>query len=359
MLMKLEYIWLDGYTTKNIRSKCKFIEWPQENENQSYSQEELLSRCNQWSFDGSSTNQAEVGSSDCILNPVCVYTNPFDQGNSLLVYCEVLNADYSVHETNSRATLKTIIDEHGNDMVFGIEQEYTLFDTKTNKPVGWPEDSEPEPQGKYYCGIGGDINAGRLLVDQHTALCHRAGLSLEGTNAEVMLGQWEYQIGPLHAMDCADQLWISRFILQRLTERLGCCVSYDPKPMQGDWNGSGAHINFSTDYLRNIGGEEYIEEICNTLKEEHETFMKVYGEGNERRLTGSHECSHYDDFSWGEMDRSVSIRIPVITTQNNRGYLEDRRPGANIDPYDAISCLVEYTPKAPKEMPVTNYATVE
>ena len=357
--MKLEYIWLDGHSTKNLRSKCKFEEWPQESENQAYSQEELLSLCSPWSFDGSSTNQAQTENSDCILNPVSVYTNPFDQGNSLLVYCEVLNSDGSIHETNSRASLRENIDIHGNDMVFGIEQEYTVIDSSTKKPVGWPKDDDAEPQGKYYCGVGGDINAGRLLVEQHTALCHRAGISLGGSNAEVMLGQWEYQLGPLPALECSDQLWISRFILQRLSERLGCHVSYDPKPVEGDWNGSGAHINFSTDYLRNVGGKEYIEEICNALADEHESFMEVYGEGNERRLTGKHETAHYDSFTWGEMDRSASIRIPVTTSQNDKGYLEDRRPAANVDPYDAVSRLVVYTPKLPKEMPVTNYATIE
>ena len=359
MLMKLEYIWLDGHSTKNLRSKCKFEEWPQESENQAYSQQELLSLCSPWSFDGSSTSQAEIDNSDCILNPVSVYTNPFDQGNSLLVYCEVLNSDGSIHETNTRAKLRETLIECGNDMVFGIEQEYTIIDNDTKKPVGWPKDEEANPQGKYYCGIGGGVNAGRLLVEQHTSLCHRTGLSLGGTNAEVMLGQWEYQLGPLHALDCCDQLWISRFIIQRLSERLGCSISYDPKPIDGDWNGSGAHINFSTEYLRDVGGGEYIKEIIDALEVEHGSFMEVYGEGNERRLTGKHETSHYDDFTWGEMDRSVSIRVPVTVVNNGKGYLEDRRPAANVDPYEAISCLVMHTPKLPKEMPVTNYATVQ
>ena len=219
MLMKLDYIWLDGHDPKNIRSKVKFEYWEQEDENRPYTQEELLSKIPQWGFDGSSTGQAQTESSDCILNPVVTYTNPFDGGNSLVVLCEVLNPDGTPHETNTRSKLASALEEYGNDMVFGIEQEYVIYDNKTGKPVGW-KDEEPKPQGEYYCSVGSDKNAGRVLVDNHSIMCHRAGLSLSGTNAEVMLGQWEYQIGPLYGMECADQLWVSRNLLQKQAEML-------------------------------------------------------------------------------------------------------------------------------------------
>jgi len=345
MLMKLEYIWLDGHSPKNIRSKTRFEEWEQDDDNMSYSQEELLQKIGQWSFDGSSTQQAQTESSDCILTPQVVYVNPFDRGNSLLVLCEVMNSDGTPHESNTRHKLRTTIEQNDNDLVIGVEQEYFMMDSRTNKPVGWKKDEEPKPQGEYYCSVGAGVNAGRLFTEQHAMMCHTAGLSLEGINAEVALGQWEYQIGPLQAMECADQLWVSRYILQKIGEASGICIDYNPKPVEGDWNGSGAHINFSTEHLRTVGGDEYIEEICTVLGDNHEKHMESYGIGNEKRLTGKHETAKFDEFSYGECDRSVSIRIPAVTAYNKKGHLEDRRPASNVDPYEAFCCLVESVPR--------------
>ena len=359
MLMKLEYIWLDGYDTPNLRCKCRFEEWEQKDESHVYTQEELVNKVPQWSFDGSSTKQADTESSDCVLSPVSVYTNPFDAGNSLLVLCEVMNPDGTPHETNMRSVLKKSIEEYGNDMVFGIEQEYFIMDKLKRKPIGWIyEGEDPEPQGQYYCSVGGEYNVGRVMTDQHAALSHRAGLNLQGTNSEVALGQWEYQIGPLHGVDCADQLWVSRYILQKLSEGMGSYINYDPKPVEGNWNGSGAHINFSTEYLRDAGGKEYIEEICNSLKETHKEDILSYGRGNEKRLTGKHETCNIEDFKYGECDRAASIRIPYVTIQENKGYLEDRRPAANVDPYRAFCCLVESVPRLPENIVETDYVSV-
>ena len=128
---KLEYIWLDGYKpTQSLRSKTMVVEDFGGN----------LSDAKQWSFDGSSTEQAEGNASDCLLEPVAVYPDP-DRfgGNGWLVMCEVLNADGTPHESNGRAT----IEDKDDDFWFGLEQEYTLIDTDTNLPLGFPKNGFP------------------------------------------------------------------------------------------------------------------------------------------------------------------------------------------------------------------------
>lgn len=339
---KLEYLWLDGYDTPNIRSKTKYTTLYTENESLT------LEDIPEWGFDGSSTQQADGDDSDCVLVPVKVYRNTIEDHvgpNSFLVLCEVYNKDGTKHKSNTREQLRNVLLEYDrSNMWFGIEQEYTMVDNKTGKPMGWPEghDVYPTPQGRYYCGVGGDVVVQRSLVHEHASACLGAGIPLCGTNAEVMLGQWEYQIGPASPLDVCDDLWVARYLLEVLAERVGgMSISLSPKPITGDWNGSGAHINFSTAKLREEGGEEYIKEILDALEERHQYHIENYGLNNSLRLTGLHETSSINEFSSGNSDRGASIRIPPSTARNGIGYLEDRRPASNIDPYRAVRCLVE------------------
>lgn len=337
-MTKLTYIWLDGYETPNLRSKVRYVESMHTPKDQNVPN---LEDFDEWSFDGSSTNQAEGNNSDCILTPVRVYQDPVSV-YGYYVLCEVYNPDGTPHTSNTRAKLREVADTYqDSDMWFGIEQEYLFVDPKNNRPYGWPELGFPNPQGRYYCGVGGDVTRLRDLVDTHAEHCHWMGIPLEGTNAEVMLSQWEYQIGPCGPIDMADHLWIARYVLEVMAEREGVAVSLSPKPIHGDWNGSGAHINFSTEYMREEEDPAYITDVLVALGNAHEDHIEAYGIGNEDRLTGRHETQHIDTFSYGNSDRGASIRIPPRTAKENRGYLEDRRPAANIDPYRALACLVE------------------
>ena len=334
MKVKAEYIWIDGYEpTANLRSKTKVLD-------------EAVSSVLElptWGFDGSSTMQADGGDSDCMLKPVWMCLDPIRGGENILVMNEVCNADGSPHRSNARASLVEIAAKFSDHKPwFGIEQEYTLMDGK--QPAGWPEEGFPErPQGPYYCSVGSENVAARSMVEDHLDLCLEAGLEVSGINAEVMLGQWEYQVGPLPALEVADQLWVARWLLERIGEEYGLRVELHPKPIKGDWNGSGAHINYSTAAMRADGGIKVIEDACEKLGQNIDKHIAVYGDANEERLTGDHETCSINEFKYGVSDRGASIRIPMGVANDGKGYLEDRRPASNVDPYKACAALIDTT----------------
>ncbi len=331
--IKAEYIWMDGHEpTQKLRSKTKVID----------GQINLIDDLPLWGFDGSSTNQAEGNDSDCMLKPVCKMPDPIRGGDDILVMCEVMNPDGSIHSSNTRAHLREISEKFsGQEAWFGIEQEYTLFEGRN--PLGWPEGGYPAPQGPFYCGVGADEVFGRDVVEEHLQLCMDAGLEISGINAEVMPGQWEYQIGPLGPLEVADQMWLSRWLLYRISEDYGVSATLHPKPVKGDWNGAGAHTNFSTKSMRATGGIDVINEACEKLSQKHDEHINVYGAHNEERLTGLHETCSIKEFRYGVSDRGASIRIPMQTANDGYGYLEDRRPSANMDPYKVCAILIETT----------------
>lgn len=332
--LKAEYIWLDGQTpTAQLRSKTKIL-------NAKISR---LSDLPDWWFDGSSTKQAETHWSDCRLKPVSFFPDPLRGHPHLLVMCEVLNANGSVHPSNTRAYLRKINEKYKKeDAWFGIEQEYTMYDNQ-GRPLGFPpETGFPGPQGPYYCGVGTENIVGRALVEEHMEACLQAGLSISGINAEVMPGQWEFQIGTLDGLSVSDQLWVGRWLLKRLGEDFAISISFSPKPvLEGDWNGAGAHVNFSTKSMRWPGGLKVVESACKLFSGKRKEHIAVYGAGNEERLTGKHETCDINQFRYGVADRGASIRIPMAVANQKSGYLEDRRPAANMDPYLVCARLIE------------------
>ena len=322
---KLEYLWLDGCTPTQIRYKTKVVKEPLKVPEWGFDPI--------WGFDGSSTEQADGNSSDCVLKPVRVYPNPLEE-NSSIVLCEVYNVDDTPHKSNSRKLLEDVISDSIDEWV-GFEQEYTLF--KDGRPLGWPEVGEPAPQGDYYCGR----NIGENISREHLNACIKAGISICGTNAEVMLGQWEYQIGAGGSLSMSDDLWVARWLLERICEKNGVSVSLHPKPIEGDWNGAGCHTNFSTKEMREDGGYEKIIEACEKLSENPKNHIDAYGIDNEKRLTGLHETCSITEFRYGVSDRGASIRIPWQVERDGKGYLEDRRPASNCDPYVISQKLIQ------------------
>ncbi|GIH80747.1 glutamine synthetase [Planobispora longispora] len=327
MTFKAEYIWIDGTEpTAKLRSKTRVLA----------DGDELPI----WGFDGSSTNQADGHSSDRVLKPVFTCPDPIRGGDNVLVLCEVLDIDMTPHSSNTRALLTEVAEKYADqESWFGIEQEYTFF--KEGRPLGFPIGGFPAPQGGYYCGVGADEVFGREVVEKHLDLCLEAGLKISGINAEVMPGQWEFQVGPAGPVEVSDHMWVARWLLYRVAEDFGIAATLDPKPAKGDWNGAGAHTNFSTKAMR----ENYdaIITACEALGEgdkplEH---VKQYGHGIEDRLTGHHETAPWNKFSYGVSNRGASVRIPWQVEVDRKGYIEDRRPNANVDPYVVTRLLVD------------------
>ena len=351
MKIKLEYIWLDGYYPEpNLRSKVKVLDLPGEpDENGREVVKMTLADLPEWSFDGSSTLQAEGNFSDCILRPVRGYVNPFSNSDiySVFVMCEVLNPDRSPHISNTRS----LIGDEDDGVWFGFEQEYTIM--KNGKPLGFPKNGFPNPQGKYYCGVGSSNVHGREFVEEHLDLCIKAGIDVTGTNAEVLLGQWEYQVLSKGKLRAGDDLWISRYILHRLSEKYDYDIEFHPKPVMGDWNGSGLHCNFSDVKMRD-GSEEYFDVIFEVLKNRHQLHIDNYGSSNNLRLTGKHETQSIDKFSWGVSDRGASIRVPLSTDKLKKGYLEDRRPASNGDPYRIVRVIADALKEAYQSLITVN-----
>jgi glutamine synthetase len=329
MAVKLEYVWLDGYKpTQSLRSKTKIVK--------DFSGK--VADLDGWSFDGSSTEQAPGGSSDCLLKPVFVVPDP-GRKSAYLVMCEVLNSDGTPHVSNGRA----LIEDDDNDFWFGFEQEYFLWDNNINRPLGFPAGGFPGPQGPYYCSVGAANAYGRHIIEEHLDACLDAGLNVEGINAEVATGQWEFQIFSKGAKGAGDQIWIARYLLERIGEKYGVSINWHCKPLGAlDWNGSGMHANFSNTLLRTAGSKAIFDKVCEAFRPVVKEHIEVYGADNHLRLTGKHETASIMDFSFGVSDRGASIRIPVGVPANGwKGYLEDRRPNSAADPYKVAARIIK------------------
>ena len=342
-LFQAEYIWQDGSRpTQQLRSKSRIVNLPG---NRPVGKGDFAT----WSFDGSSTYQAIGSDSDLILKPVNFVSDPLRGAGNFLVLCEVFNPDDTPHETNTRARLRQALDSGSGqeEPWVGFEQEYTLLQGRL--PLGFPDNGYPAPQGPYYCGVGAGNVFGRPVVEAHTRASLTAGLMIYGINAEVLPGQWEFQVGyrglageSADPLTVSDHLLFARWLLFRISEDFGVSPTLAAKPVKGDWNGSGMHTNFSTKTMRDPQtGSQAIERAIQALETKHDEHIGAYGDGLEERLTGLHETCAINEFRKGVADRGASIRIPTHVASRGCGYLEDRRPAANADPYVVSARIVE------------------
>ena len=333
--IQAEYVWIGG-TGSDMRCKTRTLPRAVDD----------LSQLPEWNFDGSSTGQAPGKDSEVYLRPVAFYPDPFRRGQNIIVLCECVmpTPKREPIPTNSRSPAAAIFAQKTElEPWFGIEQEYTLFEPDMTTPYGWPKNGYPRPQGPFYCSAGTENSYGRRVAEAHYRACLYAGIRISGINAEVMPGQWEYQIGPCTGIESGDHLWMSRYLLQRVCEDFGISVSFDPKPVPGDWNGAGCHTNYSTKPMREEGGYEVLIGAIEKLARKHSEHIAAYGDGNLRRLTGAHETAPIDKFSYGVAHRGASVRIPRQTKLDGKGYFEDRRPASNMDPYVVTSKIFQTT----------------
>ena len=342
-----EYIWLDGNGI--IRSKTRTC-------NILIDEASNPVNYKNWSYDGSSTGDAVGSDSEIIINPVAVYRDPFRSGPTcFLVLCDTYLPDGRPTDFNTRLHASNIFLQYKDQKPwYGIEQEFFIMDGSQQPTSGYRSNNSKTPigtkldgidmeipQGQYYCSVGYQNAFGRRITEQAYGLSLASGVKCSGLNAEVAPGQWEIQVGPCEGISAADDLIILRYILQRVGENHGVQISLHPKPLQGDWNGSGCHTNFSTQLMRDNNGYKHIIDAIEKLKNKHGEHMDVYGKDNQLRCSGKHETADYNTFSYGVANRGSSIRIPIETQKKQCGYFEDRRPASNMDPYVVTSKILE------------------
>jgi glutamine synthetase len=344
MPIMAEYIWVDGTSpSKRLRSKTRILPTGvlEPSDRLAEGAEIDLRVFPEWGADGSSTNQATGKDSDIIIRAVRAQPDPLRRGH-YLVLCEVFNGDGTPHSTNTRHHLREVLEAGGDavDSLWGFEQEYT-FMGRAGRPLGFPANGFPEPQGPYYCAVGAENISGRPVYERFMAAAIDAHLAISGTNWEVMPGQAEFQIGAVGPLIASDHIWLARWLLQRIAEDYDVVVTLDAKPAPGDWNGAGMHTNFSTKEMREPGGMKAILRACDKIGERRQEHLDVYGYGYENRLTGAHETCSFREFRYGVADRTSSIRIPRSVAEQGHGYLEDRRPNANADPYEIAARILK------------------
>lgn len=357
-----EYIWIDGKS--QLRSKTRILAHSVtlDEETDAPGREKLISKIiPDWTFDGSSTDQATTQNSEVLLKPRDIFRDPFRADGDVLILCDTyiqltLNSGESkeVKSTpakgNHRFAATQIFERNPEAKAwFGLEQEYFIMvpDGTFNPtlPLGFSHSKErpgllrPE-QGNHYCGVGAHHVFGRNLAEKHYEHCRYAGVKIAGFNAEVAPGQWEFQIGICEGIQAADHVMVARYILQRIAETHGLVISFAPKPVPHPFNGSGMHTNFSTKSMRETKGYDKILEGIEKLKAKHQEHLEIYGT-NTDRLSGECETSEKDKFSWGVGNRQSSVRIPMETFSQQCGYFEDRRPASDADPYQVTAKIFE------------------
>lgn len=346
----VEYIWFDG--DYNIRNKTRVLN--------SKFNKLLLKDVPTWNYDGSSTNQADGNDSEIILKPRAIFKNPLSKYLNIRTYtkgyivvCDTYNSKDEATLTNNREWANKIFSMASNEQPwYGLEQEYYLFkDYLPGNESNLSDDlnktldtNNTLKQGPYYCSSNHyKLIQGYEIVEKHLYACIDAGIKISGKNAEVAPSQWEFQVGPCEGIKAGDHLMAARYLLSCIAHVYNCHVSYHPKPLDGDWNGSGCHTNFSTKKMREglknkegkivKDGLSFINEAILKLEPQHVYHMSNYGTENNKRMTGKHETAHYNKFSHGVGDRTASVRIGNDTKKNKCGYFEDRRPASNCDPY--------------------------
>lgn len=338
----LEYVWLGG--NSELRSKTKVFYLDSKKKSDGITLNDLPN----WNYDGSSTGQAEGIDSEVILKPRALFNDPIRGGIHKLVMCDTYDKHDKPLPNNFRFTANNLFNKALDQVPwFGLEQEYFIINPLNQKPLGY---NSTIPQGQFYCSVGQGNAFGREIVEEHLVACTEAGINISGVNAEVAPGQWEFQVGPCTGIEAGDHLWMARYLLVKIAEKHNMGIDFEPKVLKGNWNGSGCHTNYSTKKMRNgddtRDGLYYILEAIDKLREKHAEHMRVYGEHNDQRMTGEHETSSYETFSFDitkTVNRGASIRVGNETLDARKGYFEDRRPSSNCDPYLVTSKIFETT----------------
>ncbi len=327
---KLEYIWLDGKKpVPDLRGKTLI---------KTFDKPPTLGDLPNWGFDGSSTMQAEGRKLRLRAKAGGSLSGRQPQGRFYRSERSPAPGPHAASHQHAR-------DHRERSRPVDRPRAGILPVSRTG--VRWASRKTATPalrKARTTAALAINIWAdlARKIVDEHLELCLAAGINHEGINSEVAKGQWEFQIFAKGSAKAADDTWTARYLMLRLCEKYEVDMVLHCKPIKGDWNGSGMHCNFSTKYMREVGGKEYFESLMKAFEANIPSHIAVYGPDNHLRLTGLHETQAIDKFSYGLSDRGASIRMPVNFIKNGyKGYLEDRRPNSEGDPYQIVSRILK------------------
>ncbi|GJQ88142.1 hypothetical protein Trydic_g13147 [Trypoxylus dichotomus] len=332
-LCSVEYVWIDG-TGEHLRSKARTLEYIPDNHKE----------VPPWGCDSNASMLPVPKETDVLLVPVAMYNDPFRRSNNKLVLCDTYEFDGKPLPTNNRKScceaLNKVCDQ---EIMWGLEQQYMVMDMD-ERPYGWPVClGEPRRHKGYYCAVGGDKVFARELSESHYRACLYAGVQIASTHPDAVPGQWEFQIGVSPGIKGPDDLWMARYILARISEEYGLYTCLHPKRFD-NMPGCSCHVNFSTKVTRKDNGLSTLEGYMQKLSKRHEEHLRKYdpygGQQNKLRLTGKDGTSAVDNFTSGVGDKSLSVRITKETETKKKGYIEDRRPASNSDPYAVCDMVV-------------------
>ena len=341
-----EYIWLDS--EYSFRSKTRIIYNDPHRPPVIPDDKSSVEWIPKWNYDGSSCGQSDIGAginTEIELYPVYWCWDPFrkeimERGQHSHTRCIMVLCDNNATAASRRNhAIESFKKPQTSEPWFGIEQEYYLVNSENSKcPYGYTESNMPKHQKRFYCNMSREN--GRDVAEKHMWYCISADLKIAGVNAEVGPSQWEYQIGPCVGIAAGDELMLSRYIMERIVSDIpGMTISWSPKPFR-QYNGSGCHTNFSTKEMREKGGYRHIIRSIELLGQRCANAQNdLYGVDNYLRTTGTHEAPSSKEFSYGVGTRNTSVRIGKQTSKDQKGYYEDRRPGANMNPYYVIAQL--------------------
>nr|CAH7745052.1 unnamed protein product [Callosobruchus chinensis] len=314
--VQLTYLWID-HTGENLRSKTRTLDFSPS----TYKEVPI------WNFNGFHTMKAPKEKSDYYLVPVSLYNDPIRRGANKIVLCETFDADEKPCKTNHRQKCVEALNKVCDHEVYiGFEQDYYIMGSD-GRPFGWPPMGEPISDRQYYASMCTVI--GREITECIYRALLYAGVNVYSDCAEPAPSQWELKTNGERGVKPADDMWFSRWLMQRIAEDFGLCISFQPF-VSPRWSKSGLHVTYSTKKMRDNDGMKYIQETIKKLEKCHTEMLKIY----KSTYLG-------DKFTSGIGDRTASVRIPKIVADKKKGFIEDRRPAGNADPYKIMEALIK------------------
>lgn len=274
--------------------------------------------------DSSMISNVVVESHDIILVPVKCILNPFIRDEKhWLVMCEIRYPNGSIHKTNTRDPLKILTDNH-SDYQLGITQQFVLFDKDEKKPVGWNDKIDVM---KNYSSKLDFMKFSQPIIDIMIEYLIHVGIQISNIQMERMVSRWSVTFQPKSLTEACDDLFLFRYIIQRISANNNVIVNFHPDPIQNSKIYTRCYLNLSSLKMRDEDGIQEIDRACKKLELKHLEQFKSFCEYNGKHFAYGQNSSRYD--------------VVIHLSQNNGGYIEDKRFSGDCDIYSITTQIVK------------------